>query len=397
MKQAEIDALLHAHHGNSRAVAFLHVLRQTQLDDADQAFLEANASNLAPPDLLRWRSRTPPVKRAPILVALAEMAKNSPSQFEHEVLNAPGTSFDEREWETLADIVADKVPPALFARIQKHETGAPKPVETSEGNVPTEGSADLSAMFDLDDGLGAKTGDGSLFGGDSLGDALGLDLEGEEGGGPLFADPFAGLSLEQALAKMLSGQNGDERAMLLDWIEAHGLAKTELMSAALMALKRGPVSSSLFGWYAKRLSTKEAWLVYGRAFVSAMIERRAFAEMQELLAIGLGFSDEVLDVALEQIGQTLIDETRAALRAARVPDKTAYGLLAAFSCLEPTADMKKRLGALKQAAKRSENAPQLIPLIDRLVRLGREKTPRGAPLEGLIAAVHTLSDTLGQK
>lgn len=393
MKQPEIDALVHAHRGRGRPVAFLHVLRQTILDERDHAFLEAQAKELTAADLLRWRARTQPASRAPILVALAEMAKCSPAQFEHEVLNAPGIRFDEREWETLADLTRGKTPQALFGRIERRETGAPA-AEVSLFAQNDEGPVDLAAMFDLDEGSSpAKDSgsEGSLFGGGDLGDALGLDLD-EGDGDALFADPFAGLSVEQALEKVRSSPNGDERAMLLDWLEKNGQKPETSMATALEDLEKWPVSGAIVGWIGKRLTSAEAWKTHGQTFLGKLVGRRAFAELQDLLAQTAGLSEEVAEAAKAALGHALIDEARRAIAAKN--EAVAAAALSALSCLDATPDTKRRFGGLKQAVNRAGGSKTLSTLVDYNVRLSREKA-RSGPLEGLVTAVHALSDALG--
>ncbi len=394
MKKTEIDALVRAHRDNARAVAFLHVLRQTTLDPEDHEFLIQHAPALASADLLRWRARTPHTGRPPILVAIAKMAEDKPSEFEHEVLNAPGLSFDDREWETLADLLRGKVPAALHARLERREAGPPAPRITDI--TPTdEGPVDLAAMFDLDEetsseGAATKDGEGSLFGGGSLDEELGLDLGGDDGG-PLFADPFGGLSVEEAFEKVATGTNGDERAMLLEWLDAHGADPTRLMGAALAALHRGPVASPVVAWIGKKLSSEEAWETNGYGLFLALLYRRAFPELQELVARSASLPKELSEAALASFGHVLIEVARDAIKEKDEP--RAGAMLAALSSLDATEETRRRFGSLKQALKKAQASPHLLTLVDLVVRHARER--RANPTEGMIAAVHALSDALG--
>ncbi|MRG96317.1 hypothetical protein [Polyangium spumosum] len=401
MDKAEIDALKRAHRGNARAVAFLHVLRQGALGPDDHAFLATHAHELTSADLLRWRARTPYVGRPPILVALAKLAEDKPAEFEHEVLNAPGFSFEDREWATLADLVRGKVPPALFARIERRETRAPAPAPAlfSSADEPV----DLAAMFDLDDATApaapaSKADDDSFFGGGSLGDELGLDLGGDEGD-PLFADPFAGLTVEEAFEKVDSGTNGDERAMLLEWLDAQSVDAERLMNAALASLQRGPVATPVVAWIGKKLASKADWETNGAGLFLALVGRRAFPELQELVAQGAGVSAELDEARLAAFGHVLVDAARDAIKTKDEP--RAAAMLAALSALDTTEEARKRFGALKQALNRAKASPYLLTLVDLVVyraRMSRESPTDTRPeslTEGMIAAVHVLSDALG--
>jgi len=377
VKKADIDALLHAHRRNARAVAFLHVLRQASLDPDDHAFLEQHAAELASADLLRWRARTPPTGRPPILVAMAQMAADKPVEFEHEVLNAPGLSFDDREWATLADLCAGKVPAHLFARIERKDAGAPAP----------------AALFPPPDASFGEGDGGSLFGGESLGDALGLDLDDDATDGPLFADPFVGLSVEEGLDKvMLSTVSGDERAMLLDWLEGKGVAREEVLDAALCALQKGPFPSAVAMWLARKLDTPEAWQKLGRPLFSVLIRRREFGDMQSILAEDRG--EAITEAERAVLGETLLELARGALRKNTQDLSMAAAMLAALSTIDVTPELRRRFGPLKQAVNRAGGAPPLVALVDLCVHFARSG-PRGSALESMVSAVHVLADALG--
>ncbi|MDI1484301.1 hypothetical protein [Polyangium sp. y55x31] len=393
MKKAEIDALVHAHRGSARAVAFLHVLRQASLTPDDHGFLAEHAHELTSADLLRWRARSSHVERTPILVALAKLCEDKPAEFEHEVLNAPGFSFEDREWETLADLVRGKVPPALQARIERRETKAPAPAVALF--APSDEPVDLASMFDLDDATApdasaSKQSDGAFFGGDSLGDELGLDLGGDEGD-PLFADPFAGLTVEDAFEKVKTGTNGDERAMLLDWLAAQGASAERLMSAALASLHQGPVASPVVAWISKRLGSKADWETNGHALFLALVQRRAFPELQELVAQAAGSSPEHTEARVATFGHVLIDAGRDAIK--EKDEARAAAMLAALSALDATDETRKRFGALEQALHEANASAYLVTLVDLVIEHARAH--RENPTEGMIAAVHTLSDALG--
>src|SRR4051812_41314485 len=110
MHKREIDALVRAHRGRARPVAFFHVLRQTALEADDHAFLSAHVDELGASDLLRWRARCEQGFTAPVIRQLARLAIRDPADFEHEVLGVPRLELDEHEWTELADLVRGKVP-----------------------------------------------------------------------------------------------------------------------------------------------------------------------------------------------------------------------------------------------------------------------------------------------
>ncbi|MDI3285847.1 hypothetical protein [Polyangium sp. 15x6] len=395
MKKAEIDALVLAHRGSARAVAFLHVLRQASLTPDDHGFLAEHAHELTSADLLRWRARALSADRTPILVALAKLCEDNPAEFEHEVLNAPGLSFEDREWETLADLVRGKAPPALQARIERRETRAPAPAVGLF--APSDEPVDLAGMFDLDEATqpaasASKEGEGSFFGEGSLGDDLGLDLGlGGDEGDPLFADPFAGLTVEDAFEKVKTGTNGDERAMLLDWLAAQGADGERLMGEALRSLHRGPVHSPVVAWIAKRLASKPAWETDGHNLFGALVHRRAFPELQELVAQGAGGSPELAEARLAAFGNVLIDLAREAIK--DKDEARAAAMLAALSAQGATDETSKRFGSLKQALHEANASAYLVTLVDLVVQHAHTRGEN--PTEGMIAAVHTLSDALG--
>ncbi|TKD01395.1 hypothetical protein [Polyangium fumosum] len=391
MKKAEIDALVHAHRGSARAVAFLHVLRQPALAPDDHTFLAEHAHELTSADLLRWRARTSSADRTPILAALAKLGTDKPAEFEHEVLNAPGLSFEDQEWEALADLVRGKVPPALQARIERKETRAPAPVVVF---TPADEPVDLAAMFDLDEGSApdasaSKEGDGALFGGGALGDDLDLGF-GDDDGDPLFADPFAGLTVDDAFEKVKTGTNGDERAMLLDWLAAQGVDAAQLMSVALASLHQGPVASPVVAWIGKRLVSKADWETNGAALFLALVQRRAFAELQEFVAQAAGASPELTEARLAAFGHVLLEVTQSAIK--EKDEARAAATLAALSALDATDETRKKLGALKQALQEAQASAVLVTLLDLVEQ--RARTHGNNPTEGMIAAVHALSDAL---
>src|SRR3954470_3723693 len=95
MRKAEIDALVRAHRGRARPVAFFHVLRQSALEPDDHAFLLEHVEALGASDLLRWRARCEEGFTAPVIRQLARRAVDDPGYFQHEVLDLPKIELHE--------------------------------------------------------------------------------------------------------------------------------------------------------------------------------------------------------------------------------------------------------------------------------------------------------------
>jgi hypothetical protein len=330
------------------------------------------------------------------------MAESSPAQFEHEVLNAPGTSFEPAEWQALAELTRGKVPAALFGRIERREARPPAPSPAGVAlftAAADDGPVDLASMFDLDDGPAPTPSTGPAPGEDdsqgdrlSLGDELALDFGGELGddpGDPLFLDPYAGLTTEAGLDKARASTSGDERAMLLEWLDGQAVGHNTLLAIALEGLRSGPVSSALVGWVGKKLASRQRWQEHGEELFSALVERRAFAEMQELLAQG---SNALAEPALAALTNALVDRALAAI--ASRDAATAGALLSGLACLDASEEQKSRYDALAEAARGAQAGDDVVVLVNLLVRLSRQHARRGETLEGMVAAVHALSDAL---
>src|SRR5690242_10117652 len=101
MRRAELDALMRAHRGRARPVAFFHVLRQPALEPDDHAFLTEHIEELGSTDLLRWRARCEKGFTAVVIRRLAAMAIADPVSFKHDVLSVPHLELDPEEWTEL--------------------------------------------------------------------------------------------------------------------------------------------------------------------------------------------------------------------------------------------------------------------------------------------------------
>ena len=79
MRKVEIDALVRAHRGRARPVAFFHVLRQPALEPDDHAFLAEHMDELGATDLLRWKARCEKGFTGAVIRRLAAIAIADPA------------------------------------------------------------------------------------------------------------------------------------------------------------------------------------------------------------------------------------------------------------------------------------------------------------------------------
>ena len=146
MRKAEIDALVSAHGGRGRPVAFFHILRQAVLEADDHAFLLEHAAELGASDLLRWRARCEPGLTGPVIRQLARRAVANPAAFHHEVLDLPRIELGDEEWRELADLVRGKAPKAIVDGIVAR--GGPRPERPPPSFYFTPGKLDRAGLDD---------------------------------------------------------------------------------------------------------------------------------------------------------------------------------------------------------------------------------------------------------
>jgi hypothetical protein len=149
------------------------------------------------------------------------------------------------------------------------------------------------------------------------------------------------------------------------------------------------VASALVGWVGKKLTSRQRWQEHGEELFSALVGRRAFAEMQELLAQG---SNALAEPTLAALTNALVDRAIAAIASRDVA--TAGALLSGLACLDAAGEQQDRYDALAEAARGAQADEDVVVLADLLVRLSRQNARRGEALEGMVAAVHALSDAL---
>jgi hypothetical protein len=372
VKRTEIDALVRVHRGRSRPVAFLHVLRQSKLEEDDHVFLREHAADLAVPDLLAWRSRCAPGFTGAVLRAIARIALEDPVVFEHEVLAAPRFDLDDEEWIELADLTRGKVPARIFDRIVLHE----KREVSGVVNAPAApvGDADLAGFLDA---------------------AL-AEFDPLEGHASLAID--ASLSPEVVLERARNAFSAEERAMLLEWSAAHGIPRKPLVDVAVPAIRAGENDPRLRSFLASQLGARAAWEAHGLDVFLAFLDRGAFAGLSELCTVvwssARARADSngeaprgLLHAMSASFAGALVHVARESL-AASLPAR-AMAALSALACLDPPSRLSRAIHDLLRAPGVEGEVRVLVELNVRLVKHG---TGRDASFESLVAAIHCLAD-----
>lgn len=371
MKRNEIDALVRAHRGRAHPVAFLHVLRQTRLDEDDQLFLREHASELAVPELLVWRSRCERGFTGAVIRALARIALEDPSRFEHEVLNAPRFSLDDDEWTELADLTRGKVQSRIFDRIAARGVRAEMQSEKQSIALPSD-DIDLAGFLEasLDDIVPPAAHD-----------AAPID---------------ATLAPDVILDRARNAWSTDERVMLLHWASAQGVPRKHLVEIAIAAIRAGELDSRLRSFLASQVGTRAAWDAHGLDVVLAFLDRCAFASLSELCALvwstasGAAGRDEphgLLSAMTASFAAALVHVARESLNASE-PTR-AMAALSALACLAPPPRLSRSIHDLLRAPGVSG---EVLALIELNVRLVKHSSARDASFESIVTAIHCLAD-----
>lgn len=373
MKRMEIDALMRAHRGRAHPVASLHILRQNTLEPDDQAFLCEHARELTIPDLLVWRTRSEPGFTGAVIRELARMAREEPAVFEHELLNAPRFALAEEEWIELADLTRGKVPPHVFERILARGVRA-TPNTTSSKDISTT-EEDFAAFLES-----------------ALSDM-------EPAPSPALPQGFVDASMATAaiLERARNAWSAEERVVLLEWLTAQGVPRKPLMDIAATALRAGEHDVRLRAWIASQLGTRAGWEYHGVDIVLAMLDRHAFAELSELMALvwsGMPGADHVedqrrglLDSMMTALALGFVHVIREALSAS-LPER-AMVFLSALACLDLPTRISRSIHDLLRAPGATGEVRALIELN---VRLVKHKKGRSASFEDIAAAIHCLAD-----
>lgn len=417
MRKAEIDALVRAHHGRARPVALFHVLRQATLDLDDKAFLSEHVSELGASDLLRWKARCEAGFTGDVIRHLAALAISDPAYFAHDVLDVPRLVLADEEWTELADLLRGKVPPALYARVAERRCAAP-PAFAAQPLLARAGAGG-SLAFDWTDALGPRAGGAAP----TLSEILAAY---RDGAAAVDGAALAALAVERAraaagedwsfavldfpaalgdaiLEKARRTGNHAERANLLGWLEAHGVPRSVLLDVALGAIRGGDVSYGLVMWLTRQLPTRAAWDKHGLAVLGALLGQRAFSEIGEIVTIvwsnagGAGDAPHrddppraLLEAMQTALALALLGLCRDAL--SRGDDAGAMAALSALACLDPPSRVSRAVHDLRRVQGLRAGVAALVAVNERLVK---HSDARDASLEGLIAAVHAIADSLG--
>jgi len=413
MRKAEIEALVRAHRGRARPVAYFHVLRQDSLEPDDHAFLAAHADELGASDLLRWKARSESGFTAPVIRELAKRAVADPVQFQHEVLDVPRLDLDEHEWTELCDLLRGKVPAGLYTRVLERGGDRPKRpppdkfftpgVIAIDMGPPPRSPDDASRIVDpasidtltMRDIVAARK-EGRLALDEQTLCRVAMDrarVSNEDWS--VASVEFPGGLKEAVLERVRVTRSGDERANLLGWLEVHGVPRAALLSLALQPIREGEVSFAIIGWLSRQLSTRAAWEKHGVETVSVLVRERAFAELGDLVTVALseaGRGDNepprgMLEAILVAFALALVDAAKTSLADGR--ESAAMAALSALACLDPPSRVIRSVHELREIRGASEAVSELIATNERLIK---HSDARDASLEGIIAAVHALAD-----
>ncbi|MEZ4293890.1 MAG: hypothetical protein R3B70_02855 [Polyangiaceae bacterium] len=416
MRKAEIDALMRAHGGRARPVAFFHVLRQAALTADDHAFLTEHITDLGATDLLRWRARCEPGFTGVVIRRLADMAIADPTYFEHDFLNVPRLVLDTNEWIELEDLTRGKVPERVHARIC--ERGRRAPLEHQGNRLFSPGKLATRERFFFEEdpdlafeppdmplrdrslaGILAARRDGTLAVGEP--ELLRLAMERAKSAAEdwsLAVIDFPETLRDAVLEKARRSRSDAERANLLVWLESRGAPRAALFGIALEAIRGGRCSYGLITWLSRQLVTRAAWEKHGYETLSALVGQRGFSEVGEIVT--MAWSEAALAGAepprglLEAIqgafALVLIRLTHDALT--RGDEPRALAALSSLASLDPPSRVSRAVHDLSRLPGLSAEVRELIAVNERLVKHG---DARDASLEGVVSALHAIADSYG--
>jgi hypothetical protein len=186
-----------------------------------------------------------------------------------------------------------------------------------------------------------------------------------------------------------------ERANLLSWLEGKDVPRAALFPIALAPSGETHVSYGLVAWLARQLSTRAAWDKHGLETMNALVARRAFPEIGEIITQVYGEAEargpergkallEAISVAL---ALALIELVRAALDKRETAHAAAA--LSALACLDPPSRVSRAVHELRAVTVDHAELAELVALNERLVK---HSDARDASLEGVVAALHAIAD-----
>lgn len=413
MKKVEINALLRAHRGDARPVAFFHVLRQPALGPDDHAFLVEHIEELGATDLLRWRTRCEPGHTAVVIRRLAELAILDPRSFEHEVLGVPRLVLEEEEWRELLDLTRGKVPVAVHEHIAERGRRPPPEPRTANLFSPRVIPSKERFFFEEDDELAPDVASMPLRdltlgkvlaarrrGVLSMGDAELAALAAERARASdedwsVAVVDFPPILRDAVLEKARRARTDAERANLLAWLDANGASRAATLDIALSAVRADRGSYGILSWLAGRLQTRSAWEKQGEEVLAALAQRRAFAEISQLVTLawseaGTGGREPprgLLEAIQSALALVLIRLTRESL--AGGDQDRALGCLSALACLDPPSRVSRAVHELSRLPGATGEVAELIAVNERLVK---HSDARDASIDGVIAALHAIAD-----
>ena len=419
MRKVEIDALVRAHRGRARPVAFFHVLRQPALEPDDHAFLAEHIDELGATDLLRWRARCERGFTGAVIRRLAALAIADPAAFKHDVLDVPRLEMDEQEWIELEDSLRGKIPVEVYEQLARR--GRRPPPEPRTGGLFSPRKLNDGEPFffesDVPEDFASPAGDSPPLRDQTLKEILG---RWRSGALSLGEEELRALAIERAgkaeedwsfdaldfpdavkdaiLVKARRTRSDAERANLLGWLEVKGVPRATLVGVALEAAGAGMCSFGLLSWLSRQLTTRAAWDRHGRDVLSALMARRSFSEIGELVTIAwsdAGRAGEepprgLLEAMQVSFAYVLIDLARSALE--RGDQERALAALSALACLDPPSRVSKAVHDLRRAPGAGPEVADLLAVNERLVK---HSDARDASLEGIIAALHAIADAFG--
>jgi hypothetical protein len=413
MRKKQIEALMQAHQGRARPVAFLYVLRQPRLEPDDHEFLIAHVDELGPSDMLRWRSRCEPGFTGVVIREIARRAAIDPSGFRHEILDAPKLDIEEDEWRELADLLRGKVPDPIHAIVLERGGARPKRPPPDQLFTPGKHGEEPLTLDDSDlDGemvdfeaarelplreLLRKRRKGLL----RIDDASMLRLAHEranDGGEDwsAIAREIPSELRDAALEKAKCTPRMAERATLLSWLQQHDLPRKQLLAIALLPppSKERDFGLGLIDWLARQLPTRSAWDQLGPEVFDTFLDRHAFGELTDLvtLVLGAGRPGDPPRATVEAIHSAFAAPLIArAGRAIRKRDSAmALASLSALACLDPPSRVSRALHELRDLDCHSAEIEELISVNERMLK---HSSASDASLEGIVAALHALADT----
>ncbi|WP_437679225.1 hypothetical protein [Sorangium sp. So ce131] len=374
--------------------------------------MSEHIEELGTSDLLRWRARCASGFSGPVIRQLARIAIRDPAHFQHEVLGVPRLELADEEWIELSDLVRGKVPLAIYERVLARCRR--EPVQWASGFMFTPGvHRGLPPLLDGDelDGLGAER--------PALRDLPMAKILAARRAGLLSIDDgaLAALAMERArgsdedwsadiprfpaelrdaiLEKARRTPRDSERANLLGWLEAHGVARAALLDIALGPIRAEGASYAVLSWVARQLSTRAAWDRHGLETLSALMSRRAFSDVGELVTLawseagrsGKEVSRGFLEAIQVAFAQVLLGMAREALAAD--DQASAMAALSALACLDPPSRVSRAVHELRRVPGASQDVAELIAVNERLVK---HSHARDASLEGFVAALHAIAD-----